>query len=176
MLDGSKSTDMDGDPLTYAWTFVQRPAGSRAVLRNPTTVHPTFQVDAPGTYRVQLIVNDGQVQSAPDEVAITTTNSPPVARAGSDQTAMVTQTVTLDGSQSSDVDRDPLTYHWTLSRPQTSEATLSAVAKGRALDAVDGGFAVRVGHDDHAVLGAAHALGALAGGRGGLVHVLCHPG
>jgi hypothetical protein len=35
-------------------------------------------------------------------------NTPPVANAGPDQTVAVTQTVTLDGSHSTDVDGDPL--------------------------------------------------------------------
>src|SRR5262245_52984599 len=53
-LDGSRSTDLDGDALTYAWALVQRPAGSTAALQDPTTVHPAFQVDVPGTYLVRL--------------------------------------------------------------------------------------------------------------------------
>ncbi len=125
-LDGSGSSDVDGDVLTFAWSFVSGPAGSGATLSNPAAVMPTFVVDAPGTYEVQLIVNDGQVNSAPDTVSITTVNSPPVANAGRDQTRRVTETVQLDGSGSSDVDGDALIFAWSfVSRPADSGATLS---------------------------------------------------
>jgi hypothetical protein len=53
-------------------------------------------------------------------------NSPPVADAGPDQTALVGDTVTLVGSGSSDVDGDPITFSWSLlSIPEGSAATLS---------------------------------------------------
>ena len=72
-LDGSGSTDVDGDPLTYAWSFDSVPAGSTATLSDPTAVMPTFVADEAGTYEVQLIVNDGSEDSAPDTVTITAT-------------------------------------------------------------------------------------------------------
>jgi RHS repeat-associated protein len=137
-LDGSGSTDADGDPLTYKWTFISRPPGSAAVLSDPTAVNPTFSVDIPGTYEVQLIVNDGRIDSAPDTVTITTQNSPPVANAGPDQTVFVTNVVTLDGSGSSDVDGNSLTYQWSIiSSPSGSTVALSDPAAVKPTFVVD---------------------------------------
>lgn len=125
-LDGSGSTDADGNPLTYAWSFVSKPTGSVAQLSNATAVKPTFTVDKPGTYVLQLVVNDGKVNSQAAQVIVTTENSPPVANAGADQSATVNTEVTLDGSASSDVDGDLLTYGWSFaSRPTGSTAILS---------------------------------------------------
>ena len=124
-LDGSHSSDVDGDPLTFRWAFTSRPAGSAAVLMNPFSVAPTFVIDVPGSFVVQLIVNDGTVDSAADTVTITTINSPPVANAGADRTVTVGSTQTLDGSLSTDVDGDALTFSWALtSRPAGSAAVL----------------------------------------------------
>ena len=125
-LDGSGSTDGDGDVLTFQWTILSQPPGSTTTLDDPTAVMPTFVVDAPGTYDIQLIVNDGAEDSTPDTLTITTINSPPVANAGPDQTVLVTQPVLLDGTSSSDVDNDSLTFLWSfISIPSGSIAILS---------------------------------------------------
>ena len=125
-LDGSGSSDADGDPLTYQWTLISTPVGSAAALSSDTEVMPTFSIDLPGSYVAELIVNDGAVDSAADSVTVSTLNSPPVADAGPDQSVPVGVQATLDGSGSSDVDGDPLTYAWTLvSTPQGSTAALS---------------------------------------------------
>ena len=125
-LDGSGSSDADGDSLTFYWSFIEMPLGSTTTLSDPTAVTPTFMVDKAGTYEVQLIVNDGTYDSEPDTVIIDTLNSAPIANAGPDQTAYVGNTVTLDGSSSSDVDNDSLTYSWSLiSVPAGSSAAFS---------------------------------------------------
>jgi hypothetical protein len=125
-LNGSASTDVDGNPLTYSWSFVSLPTNSQAVLKNPTSVNPTFTTDKKGTYDVQLVVNDGQLNSAPSTVTIGDVNTPPVANAGAVQSVQIDSTVQLNGSGSTDVDGDSLTYRWSiLSAPAGSAAGLS---------------------------------------------------
>ena len=125
-LDGSQSTDVDGDPLTFAWAFVSIPTGSTSALSNATIVNPTFVTDKKGTYVIQLVANDGHVNSTPSQVTISDTNTPPVANAGPNQSIQVGTVVHLDGSHSTDVDGDTLVYSWSiLSAPSGSTAALS---------------------------------------------------
>ena len=127
-LDGSDSTDADGDSLTYDWFFISFPSDNPPTL-SPVQGEPakrTFVVDVPGDYVAQLIVNDGIADSEPDSVTISvgTNNSAPVADAGDDQSVCIGDTVTLNGSGSTDDDLDPLTYEWSLTRPEGSAAEL----------------------------------------------------
>ena len=123
-LNGNASFDANGDPLTYSWSL-STPAGSAAILANPTSVSPTFTVDRAGDYVVQLIVNDGTENSVPDSVIINTSNVAPVANAGTDQLGLTPGSIPLDGNGSSDANGDPLTYAWTfISKPAGSTATL----------------------------------------------------
>jgi hypothetical protein len=124
-LDGSASTDVNGDVLSYAWALVSVPAGSTAQLSDATALAPTFLVDIAGSYVVQLIVHDGVDFSNADQVIVSTVNSVPVANAGPDQSFVAGQTVTLDGSGSRDADGNALTYEWSLiGRPTGSTAVL----------------------------------------------------
>ena len=128
MLNGSGSSDDDGDALTFAWNIFSAPVGSTAMLSNPTNVMPTFVADVAGDYVIELIVNDGTENSVPDEVVVITApgNTAPVADAGPDQSAVLGDTVDLDGSSSFDVDGDSLTFAWTISNlPTGSTANLS---------------------------------------------------
>jgi concanavalin A-like lectin/glucanase superfamily protein/K319-like protein len=71
LLDGSASSDPDEDPLTYSWIQV---GGTPVVLSDPSSPTPTFMAPdvAQGgdTLIFRLQVNDGFVDSAPDEVVI----------------------------------------------------------------------------------------------------------
>src|SRR5262249_34954560 len=64
-LSAAGSTDVDGDPLTYRWSFVSTPNGSAAALSDPNAKQPSFTPDVPGAYQVQVIVNDGALDSQP---------------------------------------------------------------------------------------------------------------
>jgi RHS repeat-associated protein len=125
-LDGSESTDADGDFLTYAWSLTSAPDGSNAVLDDPNLVSPSFYIDIAGDYVAQLTVNDGMANSATDEVIVSTVNSRPVANVGGDISTTIGETIRLDGSRSSDADNDRLSYIWSVTdSPSESVALLS---------------------------------------------------
>ena len=124
ILDGSGSSDSDSDPLTYLWTA---PAG--ITLSSTTAEKPTFtapEVIADTDFTFSLVVNDGTVDSPPDEVVITVKqiNKAPGANAGVDQSVLKGTLVNLDGSGSSDPDSDPLTFTWTAPAGITLSSTV----------------------------------------------------
>jgi hypothetical protein len=114
MLDGSGSSDLDGDPLSYAWAQI---AGTVVVLSDPTAAQPTF--DAPlvafggETLSFELTVTAAG-ESAVDTVSVTVVNvnHPPVADPGDDLTVAEGSPVTLHGEDSFDIDNDPFSHSW----------------------------------------------------------------
>jgi VCBS repeat-containing protein len=76
-LDGSGSSDPNGDNITYSWAFTNRPNGSDANatdLDDPSKVNPCFTPDVSGAYLVQLTVTDEHnLPGDPVTVTITAT-------------------------------------------------------------------------------------------------------
>ncbi len=67
-LDGSASLDPEGAPLGYAWQQVEGPS---VTLDANDAAIASFTPSQAGTYRFSLVVNDGQLSSAPAETTVT---------------------------------------------------------------------------------------------------------
>lgn len=106
-LDGSASSDPDGDPLTYTWAF-----GDGSPAAAGAQVFHTFQQT--GSYPVVLTVDDGTGLSNSTSMSSLTVqvNAPPVANAGENRTVCTSDRVLFDGSESSDAEGGLLKYAW----------------------------------------------------------------
>jgi len=108
-LDGSGSSDPDGDTLTYSWVLDG--------VEVATGAQPNVGPFAEGSYVFTLTVTDPSGATSSDSVALTIVNAPPVADAGSDQTIITRwsrKRVTLNASGSSDADGTIVSYVWRL--------------------------------------------------------------
>ena len=128
-LDASASTDPENAALTYAWT---QTSGPTATLSSASAAGPTFDapaVTADATLEFSLTVTDLGGLTSTDTVSVTVLdgeNSAPTADAGDSQTVAEGATVTLDGSDSSDLENHVIRYAWTQTGGPT--VTLSAAA------------------------------------------------
>ncbi len=110
-LDGSASRDPDtSDTLSFRWTQVE---GEAVTLSDATVAGPTFTApDVNDALVFELTVRDGRGGTANDRVTVTV-RARPIADAGEDQTVLVGETVTLDGTGSSPaVEGNTLEYEW----------------------------------------------------------------
>lgn len=109
-FNGTRSSDPDGDPLSYAWQFGDGNGGSGSL--------PHYIYNAPGEYVVTLTVSDGE-NSATDATTATIVtvirpeNRAPVAKAGGPYSGVIDRWIQFSATQSSDPDGDFLTYQWT---------------------------------------------------------------
>jgi len=125
VLNGSFSSDPDGDNITYSWAA---PAG--VTLTGSTTATPSFttdEVSADKTLTFTLTVSDGTLTAtAQVDVIVKQVNKAPVANAGLDQIVNEGVTVTLDGTASADPDNDVLAYTWVVPNGITLSGTTTA--------------------------------------------------
>lgn len=80
MLDGSTSSDPEGRPLTYAWSFSARPADSLLDdddIQSADQPIAHFLPDVEGQYVVRLEVSDGELTAA-DNALVLADGTPPL--------------------------------------------------------------------------------------------------
>jgi hypothetical protein len=159
-------SDPDADALTFSWTQVHdtmgtplQPGDTMVTLFDNTSTTPTFSAPDLTTQDhvdlvFRLIANDGLLNSGPSYVTIRVlnTNDPPVAvPSATPASAFEGDTVTLDGSGSSDPNNDSVTYMWeqtggtpvTLT-PSGSNATFTAPAVSAAQGSITLDFQLTV--------------------------------
>jgi hypothetical protein len=117
VLDASASVDPDNDSLSYSW--LQEDDGQELIsLKDANSINPSFtapSVDKHSeTFTFILRVDDqrGGVDYDSVKIHVSNVNRSPIAVASKNQTVGEAVYIRLDGSRSSDPDRDQLTYKW----------------------------------------------------------------
>ena len=118
-LNGTGSTDLDNDSLSYKWVLTSIPSDSQVTLLDSTSSRPEFIADSYGEYVIELVVSDGELSSTADHVTVTITNLSPLADAGVDQQHSRPKTIFLNGAGSTDPNNDSLSYEWMVSSKPT---------------------------------------------------------
>jgi hypothetical protein len=114
-LDGSQSTDEDGQIVSYKW---EQTVGPEVDLKQSDEQTASFDVPesaADSKLSFKLTVVDDKGASDSDDASVevkTVENQPPKADAGGDKNAEVNTEVKLDGGQSSDEDGEIASYKW----------------------------------------------------------------
>ena len=104
-LDGSGSSDVDGTIVSYDWDFGDG-------TTHGTGVSTSHDYNDHGVYTVKLTVTDNDGAIGIDTCVVQVLNNPPIADAGGDQTLIVGETGSFDGTGSYDVDGTIVSYKW----------------------------------------------------------------
>ncbi|WP_170328201.1 PKD domain-containing protein [Ruegeria arenilitoris] len=152
------STDIDGDVLVADAGILVAPAPSSPQISTDIDGLSLVTVDQPGDYLVALDVADGSF-SAQDHILVVAganKNLRPVARIAPVTSTQVGTALTLDGSQSYDLEGDFIQHSWALiSAPSGSTAGISSEQTGTAVLTPDlpGAYVVQLSVEDDEVAG-----------------------
>ena len=136
-LDGSASSDQDGDALTYKWTQV---SGSAVTIANSTNAKASFSVPAVTSNQnlvFRLTVTDAKGLSNSVDVQVVNkavkANQAPVINAMDAVTVESGEAISLH-AQATDPDGDALTYSWSVPADMNATGTDTANVRITAPD------------------------------------------
>jgi len=148
-LDGSGSSDPDGNIVKYQWSQVSGP--STATLTNATTAIATAGGLVAGTYQFRLTITDDKGATAVANTSVVVSaaavvNKAPIARITTTNSIQLpTNSVRLDGSTSSDADGNIAKYQWSqVSGPSTASLTNATTSIATAASLIAGTYQFRL--------------------------------
>jgi hypothetical protein len=103
-LDGSASSDPEGDSLTFDWSLLSAPQGSTANILSPSSEVTAIIPDLAGVYGVELAVRDALGPGPSDQVEIVATTAAAyseikIAEAANRLMGLASDQVTTKGNQ-----------------------------------------------------------------------------
>ena len=144
-LDGSASSDPDGNIVSYKWTKLTGPAAY--TIAKPDSAATDLTGLEEGKYTFRLVVTDNGGLTGDDTIQVTVQaadpapNQKPVAKAGNDITIKLPVNYTrLNGSASSDPDGNIVSYKWTkltgpaaytIAKPDSAATDLTGLEEGK---------------------------------------------
>lgn len=120
---GATASDADGDAVKLTWDF-----GDGTTKVGGTNVTHTYAKG--GFYTVTVTADDGKGSSCSlaADTAYVRVNTPPVANTGDNKVCCLDETVSFDGSRSSDADGDKLSYKWSFGDGATADTAQASHA------------------------------------------------
>lgn len=123
----NRSTDPDGDALTYIWEY-QKP-DSTDWVQFSTLTNPSTSFDEGGIWKIRLTASDGELNDTTVKELTVYVNRPPVADFIYSPETIYNDTTVIFQNLSYDPDGDPLTYVWRYRKPGSQSWTLFSGAK-----------------------------------------------
>lgn len=147
--------DVDGDPLTIAWTFTWTGVGVSCSTTDTTTLTPTITCDDDTLVSAVLTVGDGVNAPVTDTASLSVGNVSPVAGAATLTPAVVhtgtTVTLSIPFTDAGTLDTHSATIDWgdaSTSAAAISESGGTGTADGTHAYAASGSYPITVTIDD----------------------------
>ncbi|MBO9730981.1 MAG: T9SS type A sorting domain-containing protein [Chitinophaga sp.] len=152
-LDGSGSTDADGQITTWQWKKTAGPAGGDLSVSDVVKTNVSNLQEGTYTYQLTVTDNAGASNSATvNIIVLAAANKPPIANAGNSiQVQLPVNTAALDGSGSTDADGQITTWQWKKTAgPAGGDLSAAGAAKTNVSNLQEGTYTYQLTVTDNA--------------------------